>query len=136
MSLFQSAAYTIAREGDEERETKQQRLFNQRLVGGGLSKDRWARSVIQGADKRSPRWRHALAIGGLLIGFEGRERTSTSSSSRRVLGSALVKAINLSLESLNSTEDLGHQCIALVINHTFDLLPDLEKAQINYDVRV
>lgn len=140
MNLFQSAAYTLLREEGEERERKHGNLpprpFDQTTAGGGQSIDRWAKHVIQGADERSPRWRHALAICGLLVGSKGQEQDSTLTHLHRLLGNALVKAVNLALDDLDSSEELGHQCTALVMTYAFELLSNSERGRVNYDVSV
>ena len=90
--------------------------------------------MLNGADDRSPRWRHLLVIGGLLLGFEGQNREALSPSLKRVLERALIKAANLALEETRTGAELGAHCVALVLNHTFELLSDYERSQVDYDV--
>lgn len=105
----------------------------QPILGEGVPKEDWLKAILDGADERSPRWRHLLIIGGLLLGFEGHDRQGLSSSLRRALEGALVKAANLALEETREGPELGGHCVALVLNHSFDLLSDLERCQVNYD---
>lgn len=72
-------------------------------------------------------------IGGLLLGFEGQDRGGLSNSLRRALEGALVKAANLALEELREGPELGMHCIALILNHSFELLSDFERRQIDYN---
>jgi hypothetical protein len=100
----------------------------------GLARDAWAKAVVKGADERSPRWRHMLLIGGLLIGFEGGDRQGLPAHLRTKLESALVKATNFALAGMGPEDILGSYCIALVLNHSFELLSDVERSHINYDL--
>lgn len=100
-----------------------------------LDKEAWVRAVVKGADDKSPRWRHLLVIGGLLLGFEGHQRHGLPHSLRSTLESALIKATNLALEVVKGDVGIEGYCIALVLNHTFDLLSDVERILINYNVQ-
>jgi hypothetical protein len=35
-----------------------------------LRYEAWVKAVAEGADDKSPRWRHTLLLGGILMGFE------------------------------------------------------------------
>ena len=140
MGLFQSAAFTTVREEDKDhewqRDGRPQKSQTQVLAAGTLPNWRWVRAIIQGADTRSPRWRHLLVFAGLLTGFEGRDHALIPTSTRRLLGNALVKATNLALDDLDASEELGHHSIALVLSYSFEILSDMEKSRIHHDVSV
>ncbi|KZF21586.1 putative peroxisomal membrane protein Pex17 [Xylona heveae TC161] len=99
-----------------------------------LNKEEWVKAVARGADEKSPRWKHTLVLGGLLLGFESHERQGLPAALRRLLEGAIVKASNLALVQAAEEEQLGTHCIGWVLNHTFDLLPEVEKAAIDYDL--
>lgn len=99
----------------------------------GVPKEEWLKAVLDGADERSPRWRHVLVIGGLLLGFESHGRQGLSESLRKALEGALVKATNLTLQEAGNGPELGEHCLALVLNHSFELLSDFERGQLNYN---
>ena len=107
--------------------------FSQVQLERTLPKDDWIKAVINGADDHSPRWRHLLILGGLLLGFSPVEDENLSRSMRSTLESALVTAVNLYLDETAADDDLGYHCITLVLNHCFPSLPDHERAQLNYD---
>lgn len=101
----------------------------------GLPAEDWVKSVIKGADERSPRWKHLLVIGGLLMGFE-KERAARvlPSPLRRSLEAAVVMAANLALESDAHGEDRESLHVVLfVLGHVFDLLSDYEKSRLDCD---
>ena len=86
---------------------------------------------MKGADERSPRWRHLCVLAGLLIGFEGRGKRSVSNLLRRKLENATVKAVNLALQDGEFSDDLAENSICMLVSHVFDLLSDIEKANLN-----
>ena len=100
----------------------------------GLRREEWAISVVKGADERSPRWRHLCVLAGLLIGFEGRGKQSVSHLLRRKLESATVKAVNLALQDEELSDDLAQNSICMLLSHVFDLLSDIEKANLSSDL--
>ncbi|KAJ8608830.1 hypothetical protein MRB53_039416 [Persea americana] len=135
MGLFQSAAMHILR---REREALASRNKPQLLAPGppqpkDLPKLKWIEAVLNGADRNSPRWRHLCAIAGLLIGFEGQNRRGLERDMRHSLQKALVNAANLALKDVAGESQLGRDCIALTLNYAFELLPDIERARIDYD---
>lgn len=99
-----------------------------------LEKEDWIVAVIRGADDRSPRWRHMLALGGLLLGFEGREQNGLSEPLRTKLGSAIVKASNLALDEIETTPEMAANSIVMTLSYVFSLLGDHEKNTINHDL--
>lgn len=100
----------------------------------GLDREAWVKAVVSGADERSPRWRHLLLLGGVLLGFEGQNRQGLPSHIRTKLESGLVKATNLALNELATGDDMDAYVITMVLNHTFELLSDFERSQLDYDL--
>lgn len=98
-----------------------------------LSSQAWAIAVMKGLDDKSSRWRHLLALGGLLIGFEGQERKGLSESLRTKVGAAIVLALNLALEDIEESPELAVNNIVLVVSLVFSLLTEHEKRGINHD---
>lgn len=99
----------------------------------GLSVEDWVKATVQGADEKSPRWRHVLLIGSILLGIEGQNRRVLSTLMRHRLESALVRATNLALHENVSKNGVEVYSIIFVLNHTFHLLSDFERAQIQYN---
>ena len=98
------------------------------------TKEEWAIAIIKGADDRSPRWRHLLVLGGLLLGFEGHYRQGLSTSLRGTLENAIVMAANLALEEVERGDELATSSITLVLGHVFDLLSHGHRDNINHDL--
>lgn len=136
MSVFHSAATTIHQHEAVSKEDERHLpiLSGQRQIGGGLKQEEWIRAVVRGADERSQRWKHLMALGGLLIGFEARAEESLSKSMRMTLEGALLQAANLALVEAREGDELGAHCVALVLNHSFGLLRDTERARLDYNV--
>ncbi|MCJ1297402.1 hypothetical protein MMC08_000188 [Hypocenomyce scalaris] len=97
-----------------------------------LAKEDWVKAVVKGADDRSPRWRHLLVLGGVLLGFEGQARGGLPITLRRTLECAVVTAANLALQESGPDRGLDTSSIAMVLSHIFDLLPADERARINH----
>ena len=134
MSLFNSAAIAKGKQQEEWRQSQADpRYPGQPPLANSLDCDGWVRAVVKGADERSERWKHLLVIGGLLIGSESRDYIDISRSMSGVLESALVRAANLALEHEGQEQGLGSYCVALVLNHTFPILPDAERVRLDYD---
>ena len=133
LSVFHSAAQALLRHERALQEKSADEDFEQLQLERTLPKDDWIKAVINGADDRSPRWRHLLLLGGLLLGFGPVEQENLSRSMRSTVESALVTAANLSLEETLDEDELGLYSIVLVLNHCFPSLSDHERAQLNYD---
>jgi len=96
---------------------------------------------VSGADERSQRWKHAIALGGLLIAMgsledQGMDLYWASAMRKRIEG-ALVRAVNMALVEIrerSEADGLGGQTIVLVLNHTFGCLSAFEKKQLDYDL--
>lgn len=141
MGVFQSAAINILRQEDEAAAARKQTDWKKELAISNLqrattllSRQEWVTAVIKGANDRSPRWKHLLVLGGLLVGFEGQERQGMSRHLRSTVESAFVKAMNLALDDVGMGEDLGAQSIALTLNWNFDLLSPLQRSMMDHDV--
>ncbi|KAI1917688.1 hypothetical protein LOZ12_001783 [Ophidiomyces ophidiicola] len=130
ISVFNSAALTIT-EHESFQGTKPPYLQRR-----GLDREEWLKAVVNGADDKSPRWRHLILLGGVLLGFEGQNRQSLSLHWRKRLESALVKALQLSLAELEKFPVAATHAIVLVLNYTFQLISDFERSQIDYDLLV
>lgn len=98
-----------------------------------IEKARWATAVVKGADDKSPRWRHALILGAILLGFEEKQKQSLPPHLRSRLESALLTATNLALEVSDRSGNIGKFAIAFVLVHSFGLLSAHNQAQFNYD---
>lgn len=95
--------------------------------------DAWVKAVAEGADDKSPRWRHMLLLGGILMGFEGQNRQGLPRHIRTKLESALSTAAQLALQELSLENEIDGQCITMVLNYTFELLSDFERSRLDYD---
>ncbi|KAK4695620.1 hypothetical protein P7C71_g2161, partial [Lecanoromycetidae sp. Uapishka_2] len=128
LSIFNSAAIQLVHQEDSP-------VSSSSLpTRSALGREEWAIAVIKGADERSPRWRHLCVLAGLLIGFEGRRQQALSTSLRKTLESATVKAVNLALQEEGPSTDFVSNSIAIVLSHVFDLLSDWEKMNLNHDL--
>ncbi|KAI9733742.1 MAG: hypothetical protein M1818_007156 [Claussenomyces sp. TS43310] len=127
ISVFNTAAITVRQHGLTGKTSGQPRQ------NGGVGCDDWARAIVKGADRRSARWQHLLAIGGVLLGMEDKERQSLSPGLRSTLEAALVTATNLALDEPARNGKLGTDAIVLVLNHTFPLLSTARSKDLNYD---
>jgi len=132
MGVFHAAAQAlIKREEDEARDAA---TAWYQPPSQGMPRDAWVRAVTKGADDRSARWKHGIVYAGLLLGFGPPEEERLGFSVRSLLEQELIKSVNLGLEEVRMGEpDLAGQCIALVLNHTFPMLSDIERALVNYD---
>lgn len=134
ISIFNTAAITVHK-NQVEGHQKPYDAYQPRQ-GGGISCDDWARAVVKGLDDRTPRWQHVLVIGGVLLGMEGQERQGLSRGLRTTLENAMVTAVNLALESPPTGGTLGSESVVLALNHTFPLLSDNVRRELNYDALV
>ena len=86
---------------------------------------------MKGADDKSARWKHLIVLGGLLTGFEAHERQCLPLKLRELLESAIVTAVNLSLEAEEEGSHQDRLTILIVLAHSFDLLSVHEKLKLN-----
>ena len=134
LSVFHSAAQALLKHEASLRDRTADQDFTQLQLERTLPKDEWIRAIVSGADDHSPRWRHVLVLGGLLLGFGPQEEGLLSRSMRATLETGVVTAVNASLQELEPGDELGQQAVTTIINHCFPLLGDHERAQIDYDV--
>jgi len=128
LSIFNSASLHVLQQ--EESPSFQESLPSSTR----LAKEEWVIAVIKGADDRSPRWRHLLVLGGLLLGLEGQYRQGLSASLRRILENATVTALNLALQEVELSDELAASSIAVVLGHIYDILSPGHRAEIDYDL--
>lgn len=128
LSIFNSAGIQVLK---NEKSSLAPNSFSSRT---NLAKDDWIIAVIKGADERSPRWRHLLALGGLLLGFEGQERKGLSESLRMKLESAIVRALNLALHDIEEGDEVAVTTVIMTVCHVFSLLSEHEKMCVNHDL--
>lgn len=134
ISVYNTAAITVHKNQIEGHQ-KPHDAYQPRQ-GGGIACDGWATAVVKGLDDRTPRWQHILVIAGILLGMEGQERHGLSRGLRTNLENAMVTAANLALEDPASSGAIGQGSIVLALNHTFPLLSDNVRRELNYDVLV
>lgn len=89
--------------------------------------------MIKGADERSPRSRHVLVLSGLLLGFEGQRRQGLSLALRKRLESAVVTAVNLTLQDAHKANTAIGQSVIVALCQVVDLLEPTERMRLNYD---
>lgn len=124
-SVFYTAALRFAE--DEKNETQQ-------FSRSTLSHSEWTRAIIQGADNNSPRWRHLLSLGGILLGFDGQGTQHLPNDLRNKIEHAIVTASNLALQDKDNSEANSQLCVVFVLNTVFPLLTDQHRAQVQYDL--
>jgi hypothetical protein len=127
MSVFNTAAIAVL-QNDATDEPRMPHGRNR-----SIEREAWVKAVVQGADDKSPRWRHMILLGGILLGFEGQNRQGLPWHIRTKLESALATAAQLALEELDPEAGIDGHCITMVLNYTFELLADLQRNKINYD---
>jgi hypothetical protein len=133
LSVFHSAVHALLRHEQALREKSADADFEDLQLERTLPKDEWVKAVINGADDHSPRWRHLLVLGGLLLGFGPPEDENISPSMRSTIENALVIAANFALEETSDDDELGLRTITMVLNHCFPSLANDERSQLNYD---
>ncbi|KIW62929.1 hypothetical protein PV04_09817 [Phialophora macrospora] len=105
----------------------------QEHLRSNLTVSEWTKAVVKGADEKSPRWRHTLLLGALLLALQTKDFEGLSADFRKRLEAALVIASNLALQQ----KDADPNCelaVVFVLNHTFPLLSDPHRAQVHYDL--
>ena len=101
------------------------------LAAEGLPREEWVRAIVKGADDKSARWKHLVVLGGLLTGFEAHERQGLPLKLRELLESAMVTAVNLSLEAEEEGSQKDRLTVLVVLAHSFDLLSPHERMKLN-----
>ena len=136
MSLFHSAALAKAR-ADAGADTEASERYNTGLgktTTSDLKLRDWIQAIVKGADDRSPRWRHAILLGGLLVGIRNQEALFIPASLDNALSGGLVRSVNLALEAFRQEDPFPGSCLALVLAQCYTDLPEREQARLNYDV--
>jgi hypothetical protein len=126
LSVFNTAAIGIIQNeaADEPRAPYARR---------GLDREAWLKAVVDGADDKSPRWRHLILLAGVLLGFEGQNRQGLPRNLRYKLESALAQATQLALQEDTYLDGIAGCCITMVLNYTFEFLSDQNRSRIDYD---
>lgn len=124
-SVFYTAALRLAEDDKNEPSAH---------LRSDLSPAEWVKAAIQGADEHSPRWRHLLLLGGILLGFSGQEERRLSPDLRLKIEGAVLSASNTALEEHGEQEPNSHLVVVFVLNTVFHLLSDYYKAQLNYNL--
>ncbi|CRG90503.1 hypothetical protein PISL3812_07547 [Talaromyces islandicus] len=126
LSVFNTAAIGIIQNeaADEPRAPYARR---------GLDREAWLKAVVDGADDKSPRWRHLILLAGVLLGFEAQNRQGLPHNLRYKLESALAQATQLALQEEGHLDGIPGSCITMVLNYTFELLSDQNRSRIDYD---
>ena len=136
MSLFHSAAIAKARAeaGVDNDANNRYKGFTKKSSSSDLKLQGWIQAILKGADDSSPRWRHAILLGGLLVGTANQEVLPISTSFESPLSRGLVRSVNLALEAFRQEDPFPGSCLALVLAQCLTNLPEREQAQLNYDV--
>ncbi|KIW99111.1 uncharacterized protein Z519_00774 [Cladophialophora bantiana CBS 173.52] len=98
-----------------------------------LTVTEWTMAVVHGANGKSPRWRHTLLLGALLLAFQSKDFEGLASGLRDKLEGALVVASNLALQQKDA-EPNCELAVVFVLNHTFPILSDAHQGQVSYDL--
>lgn len=127
VSIFNTAAVHVTRNAAENA----QLAWGQKPAGSEVGPEKWARAVAQGADERSSRWKHVLALTGILMGMESHDRATLSAGLRATIGRAVVMAANLALEDPSQTPQYGANAVVLSLAYAFPILSDSAKQSLN-----
>lgn len=133
MSVFHSAAQALVRHELAAQEEAPDQDFARLQLERTLPKYDWVRAIANGTDEHSPRWRHVLVLGGLLLGFGSAEEEHLGYRMRTTLEEGLVSAVNQALTELSDDDDLGQETITAVLNHCFPIMSDTERSQLDFD---
>jgi hypothetical protein len=124
-----SVFYTAALELSDHVASKPRTSYN---PFPSVDKEKWTTAVVKGADNQSPRWRHVLVLGAILLGFEEKQKQSLPSHLRSKLECALATATNLAIQA--NENSIGNFAVAFALTHTFELLSDYNQARLKYDI--
>ncbi|KAK6428362.1 hypothetical protein LTR95_015495 [Oleoguttula sp. CCFEE 5521] len=133
MSVFHSAARALVQHEVATSQNQKGSDFVLPQPERVLHSDEWIKAVLHGADNHSPRWRHVLVIGGLLLGFGQAEDRILSRSTFRLLEETFVKFVNNALVDVADDDELGQTTVTLVLNHCFPAISEFERSQLDYD---
>ncbi|KAJ5117177.1 hypothetical protein N7526_011286 [Penicillium atrosanguineum] len=107
LSVFNTAAIAVL-QNDTEEEAQIPHGRHRKI-----EREAWVKAVVEGADDKSPRWRHMLLLGGILLGFEGQNRQGLPRNTRVKLESALATAAQLALEELDPNAGVDGHCVTM-----------------------
>lgn len=127
LSIFNSATVRYGSQSSEQ-------VSSHLGIGRKLTQDEWITAVVKGADDRTPRWRHLLLLGGLLLGIAREDTEQTNQSMTRAIQGAIVKAVNIVLSEGENDDALAMKTIIVVLSHVFDLLENNCKADLDHDL--
>ena len=99
-----------------------------------LTTEEWVTAVIKGADERSPRWRHLVVFGGLMLGLLRHDEHALPERLRRVLETATVTATNIALRQGEASDNLAAKSIAVVLSRVFNLLSEIQKLNLDHNL--
>ncbi|KAK6358301.1 hypothetical protein TWF730_007648 [Orbilia blumenaviensis] len=94
-----------------------------------LSLTEWIEAVVNGADARVPRWKHALVSSGILAAFETND-ARLPFTTRTHLEAHLLEVVNFHFEFSTSGIET-HACI-LAISNAYRLLSEDSRYMLNY----
>ncbi|KAL1894181.1 hypothetical protein Sste5346_005967 [Sporothrix stenoceras] len=140
ISVFNTAALHVRRHELEETAAHRAGLAGSAAYRQGVKEDRrpgsedWARAVAQGADGKSPRWRHLLVLVGVLLGLEGGGQQALSRSRRAALEQGVVAAANLALTEQHPEDSLSRYAVVMGLNYAFSLLSEHARVVLQGDV--
>ena len=123
-SVFYTAALRLL---EDKRSPAQEQLRS------NLALSEWTKAVVKGADDKSPRWRHTLLLGALLLALQSKDFEGVSADLRKKLEAALVVASNLALQEKDA-EPNCELAVVFVLNNTFPILSDFHRGQVQYDL--
>lgn len=126
LSVFNTATIAVIQKEEQEQ------LRSPYGTPRELNREGWIKAIVAGADEKSPRWRHLLLLGGVLLGGEGQNRQGLPWNIRTKLEAALATAAQLALEELD-VNGIDGPCTIMVLNYTFELLSDFERSKLDYD---
>ena len=126
LSVFNTATIAVIQKEEQEQLRSPYGTLRE------LNREGWIKAIVAGADEKSPRWRHLLLLGGVLLGGEGQNRQGLPWNIRTKLEAALATAAQLALEELD-VNGIDGPCTIMVLNYTFELLSDFERSKIDYD---
>lgn len=141
ISVFNTAALHVRRHELEETAAHRAGLAGSAAYRQGVKEDRrpgsedWARAVAQGADGKSPRWRHLLVLVGVLLGLEGGTagQQALSRSRRAALEQGVVAAANLALVE-HPEDPVSRYAVVMGLNYAFSLLSEHARVSLQGDV--
>ncbi len=126
-SVFYTAALHLSQQSASEARS----VYN---PVASIDKEKWTTAVVKGADNKGRRWRHVVLLGAIHLGFEEKQKQRLPLHLRSKLQSALVTATNLALKHHGKEDSLDKFALAFVLNHTFEVLTDHNRAQLDYDL--